>query len=591
MLKSLFKNYAKKSADIFLSKILIHSQQKGEQLNNILTLESTITGSIKLLKEKKQQTFYELLKSDQPILLVKNFDALFDNLIKSFFIFYKSGNLDAFLLSKLVEEFLLDSNYQKKQDVENVTKSEKIVYSKEINSVMKESTYQRDQYDYDDWKFGTKYKKRLGLSQKEVDLLNRIYIGGTVFTEIQQGADESARFYLRAVNGLEKFYEAKGVNLFKKIAHIDKVKRAFTRTDYGHEYWYNPSDNIFRSFFKLCENAVREKYSHKRKLDESFYTSDFGDYLTDISGQQIRAIIGNEIDKIAPPLSESVIKLNALNRTRWTIEFNEIKAKVKEYSAKELLQSLNKLCELNIENTSLSKIYFDSFKLLIEVNKIAALKFYLQYYHSVSKTIKTKIKQISAAQMKKLFKNEEQVADFKQIVWELSTKKDLLEAVKKLPSIYATKKKAIKLDVNAISQIKEMHSETVGKLNELLEESDEEIIIETSPKPDSEKQKEPASPDVLEGLDAIFDLEDDDDDETLNFKDYQVDFIRMVIANDCEISSEVVNQFSKEKGVFRNQLINGINETFYEVHEDNLLEESENGYQLYEEYVSLVTGI
>lgn len=589
MLKSLFKNYAKKSADIFLSKILIYSQQRNEQLNNILALESTITGSIKLLTEDKQQTFYELLKSDQPALLIKNFDALFDNLIKSFFIFYKSGHLDAFLLSKLVEEFLLDSNYQRKQDVENVTKSEKIVYPKEVNYATEESTYQRDQYDYDDWKFGTKHKKRLKLSQKEVDLLNRVYIGGTVFTEIQQGADESARFYLRAVRGLEKFYEAKGVNLFKKIADIDKAKREFTRTDYGHEYWYNPSEKIFYSFFKLCENAVRAKYSHKRKLDESFYTSDYSDYLTDISGQQIRAIIGNEIDEIAPPTPESIIKLNALNRTRWTIKFNKIKAKIKEYSAKELLQLLNNLSELNIENPSLSKIYFDSFKLLIEVNKIAALKFYLQYYHSVSKTTKVKIKHISATQLKKLFKNETEIADFKQIVWELSTKKDLLEAVKKLPSIYAIKNKAIKLDVSAINQIKEMHSETVGKLNELLGESDEEIIIEPSVKPDIEEQKESASPNLLEGLDAIFDLEDED--ETLDFKDYQLDFIRMIIANNGEISSEAVNQFSKERGLFKNQLINGINETFYEVHEDNLLEASENGYQLYEEYVSLVTGI
>ena len=81
-------------------------------------------------------------------------------------------------------------------------------------------------------------------------------------------------------------------------------------------------------------------------------------------------------------------------------------------------------------------------------------------------------------------------------------------ALKKVATIYEIKRRKIQLDTKAIHQINESHSETVGRLNELLDDSDSNKV---EPKPilvNENNVLETETENTLEGLDSIFDLDE-----------------------------------------------------------------------------------
>lgn len=579
MPSSFGKNIIKETTDIILSESLKYAQRYGLTIGNILSLEKVILLAVSLLTQKKQQVLYALLQTDESVLysfkLRTNNSHHIRNLIYNLTLFNHSGNLQAVFLSKLLEEFLYDCGYRMQEDVEDVFETESIT-GNTFGYQANQKFYENDLYYYGNWGFGSRNKKRLGLSSEQANLLNKVEIGGTVFTRIRQCADESALLFLRVIKGIEKAYLSKGLDFFKTI---DKLGR---NVYYGYDYgfWESPANRVFHILFKFSENGVREQYGHKRKLEEKTHIINLEEYLRDIFIGEIKEIIKTEREAIAAATQETLIELNAINKTNWKRDFEEIKEKINVLGTKQAIQKLDLLYELNAKNDALYKIYFEASKLLIAHHKMAALKAYLNYYHRASKMKGHDLKFYTKRQVKELFSKEDQLTAFNQIVQKLSSDKDIQAAISNLPSVYAVKRKKVKLDDQAINRINEMHTETVEQLGQVLDEPGEITKKEPDKKPTQEVE-------ILEGLADIFET-DDAAAEPIEFNKYQRQFINLLIENDLFLPKEAVDKFAKANGVFKNQLINGINEVFYEQREDNLLEEQEGGCKMIEEYIDEV---
>ena len=62
------------------------------------------------------------------------------------------------------------------------------------------------QYDYDYWKLGRRYKKKLNLTNEQEQILNRIWLQNNVFNEIEFCKIEIIKGFLRANEFLQRNY-------------------------------------------------------------------------------------------------------------------------------------------------------------------------------------------------------------------------------------------------------------------------------------------------------------------------------------------------------------------------------------------------
>src|SRR5690554_5781273 len=98
---------------------------------------------------------------------------------------------------------------------------------------------------------------------------------------------------------------------------------------------------------------------------------------------------------------------------------------------------------------------------------------YCYLYHDLkSKTFDNK--QLTKTIQKSLFKTNEQLHDFEQIVSELIKDKNLDKALNAVPKIYEVKRKKIQLDRTTIKEVQQQHSGTVELLNEYLRDEFED---------------------------------------------------------------------------------------------------------------------
>ncbi|MNV80271.1 hypothetical protein D3C71_1738680 [compost metagenome] len=68
----------------------------------------------------------------------------------------------------------------------------------------------------------------------------------------------------------------------------------------------------------------------------------------------------------------------------------------------------------------------------------------------------------------------------------------------------------------------------------------------------------------------------------------QLECLRLFDNESHSADSADIESFAKSKSVFKNQLIDGINETCYEVLDDVLIEETEDGYEINPNYYTQI---
>lgn len=435
-------------------------------------------------------------------------------------------------------------------------------------------------YNPDLYKLGNQYKDKLGLTEQEIIWLNKFYNPSNVFTSIEGCCLAVINIYLAVFNELNlqlldinSSIDKKMDEIFEKVCEIEDI----TFSDYykGEKpYWAvgRFQESFFITFYKTIENLVREKYGHKRKLTfENYYQySKSIQYIDETIGNQIQRIIIEKNQGLNEPDLETQIALNTQNVNRWKIEFDILANDFKKEEQEKFIDAIITLEETNQKNPNIENIFFDASKFITKYDKVQALKYYSKYIYYDLKSVKFDNKEFSKTVQKSLFKSEEQINDFKQIIAELIATKDIQTALERISKIYVPKRKKIQLDRSGIKEVEQKHKGTVELLNEYLK--DEKVIAD---KPEADIEITIVS---SKENNSIFITE-------ICMGKVQEELVKMIINNSFEIHQNEVDKYATANGMFKNQLIDSINESCGEYLDgEALIEEDDENYIIEESY-------
>ncbi|MDM1496723.1 NINE protein [Myroides odoratimimus] len=429
-------------------------------------------------------------------------------------------------------------------------------------------------YNEQDYYVGNHIKKKFDLTPKQVRYLNRIgFYHETVFNQAEFCFNQQGQVYCRVIDVLEKYCKKNDTTLSVRIEEIAVLLKQNDSSPYYAQYYSDgPSlksykQEIYRYFFKLTENKVREFYNHKRKLnvDVIHTKSEIIELFEDLQ-RVFEEALEKEILLCEPANLESELILNKQNTTRWKIAFEQIVKNIQ--NAVEFKKEIDQLAEFNKYNPSIENIYFDASKHIAKQDQLLALEYYLKYIQADLDSATINNKPLNKTTLKVLFKNQQQLDQFNVILDNFLKTKDFERALKELKGIYEVKRKEIKLDFEKISDVKKQLNETVELLNEYLEDEDVESELDTS---------------LLEQL-ATKPKQENLFNEELGYNTHEIELLQMIQNFNNEITRELVEEFASENGVFVDSLINNINEKTYDLIDDNLIEEQEDTYTIEEQY-------
>ena len=445
-------------------------------------------------------------------------------------------------------------------------------------------------YDYDYWRLGSKYKSKLKLNEEEVKLLNKLWYPSNNFCSIEFCCLEVIKLYISVISELKAKYTSEETTIEKEFSFVaDVIARKHFRYRTGSQnYKYSiesTTNEFYSNIFKHCENAVRESYGHKRKLNtDTYYTNE--EAKTEFESKivsKVTELIPTLISKITLPDEATEIELYSQTTTRWKIKFNELTANYKDNS-KSFVESIIELGKLNKNNPSVENIFFEASKFIAKYDKVASLTLYIHYLYQDLKSSTFDNKQLTKTIQKNLFKTNEQLHDFEQIVSKLINDKDLNKALKAVPKVYEVKRKKIQLDRTTIKEVQQQHSGTVELLNEFLQDDfeDENISIQSQEINNKEIKIEIIRKNEESNHSAFL--------SELSLNPIHSSILELFSKNNFSILQSEIEDFAKSKGVFKNQVIESINETCYEMLDDVLIEEEDDYYTIIPKYFQKITA-
>lgn len=443
--------------------------------------------------------------------------------------------------------------------------------------------YAHGYYESDYWKLGNKYKTKLKLNKEEVILLNKLWNPSNNFCNIEYCCIEISQLYLATIAELTKRYIKEETTLNEQFTAVADIvaRKHFKYRSGSSNYKYcieSTTNEFYSNIFKYCENTVRDQYGHKRKINTDTY------YITSVTKEEFETRIRSKLveilsilgPKISPPDEATEIELYTQNTNRWKIKFEEITTDYKD-NIQQFIANIISLGELNKKNPSIENIFFEASKFISKYNKECALILYIHYIYHDLKSVTFDNKQLAKTIQKSLFQTNEQLHDFEIIVGELINHKNLEKAVEAVTKIYAVKRKRIQLDTTSIKEVQQQHSVTVELLNEylkdeheegssikVLETTDEEIMIEIVKKVD-----------IVPNSGYLCDI---------TFTQIHTTALDFFVKSNFSVAQNEMETFAKSKGVFKNQLIESINDICYETLDDVLIEEEDEYYTINENY-------
>jgi hypothetical protein len=442
--------------------------------------------------------------------------------------------------------------------------------------------------DYYSWRFGDRHKIHLGLGEDEVKALNRLNNPANNFLDIDFCRDQVIRLYLLVIKILDDAYRNEQTDLKTQFTAIGDV---VVRKDYryklnsqNYKYAIESTFNEIHDFvFRLCENAVREQLGHKRKLNTDWVrTNDAYLELQTRLLSKLPEAIAIGATKIKVPDRETEKVLNAQNPSRWKIDFEAL-MKMGSWTGSDFMAAVIDLAELNHHNASIELIFFEASKFAAKFDKQTALELYLHYLHHDLRSIKFDNRKLTKTIQKSLFVKQGQLFEFEKIIGDLIRTNDLDAALSSVAQFYVPKRKHIELSAKEIQTTRSKHAGTVELLNEYLRddvESSQNITVasetvgevvtfEIYSKETGENRNEP--PTAIGFLSPV-----------------QTDLMTAFEKHGLVMQFDDVESFAKRHGLFRNQLIDSINEACFDVIDDVLIEEEEEGYTVSDNYYRMV---
>lgn len=458
--------------------------------------------------------------------------------------------------------------------------------SDEVERIRKEEDYYV--YDSNYWKLGSVYKTKLNLNNEEILLLNKLYSPNNNFFNIEFCGTQVVKLYLAVIKRLDEKYQKESASLNTELNNIADhiVSKNFNYRKGSNNYNYyleTVINELYSNILKNCENTVREHYGHKRKLNTDLAYVPLGlsneHYLLFLN--RLQKILAIYAPTLTDPDRNVELELNAQNPTRWKVKYEQL---VSSYDGdyKQFVSNVVILGNNNKKNPSVSNIFFEAAKFIALHDKISSLKLYIYYLHYDLRSVKFNNKPLTKTVQKSLFTTNEQLHDFQVVVSEMIKDKELDKALNAVPKIYAVKRKKIQLDIATIQQVNEKHSGTVELLNEYLKDEYEDDVNTFKIEEISEKEVvlEIASKSGSEKTSAFI--------PEIDLTDIQCELMELLVKANLCIHQEDVEAFTKSKGVFKNQLIDSLNEVCYDTLDDILIEEEEDYYTVNDNYYQTI---
>lgn len=440
------------------------------------------------------------------------------------------------------------------------------------------------QYDYDYWKLGRKYKKQLNLSNDEEELLNKIWLQNNVFNDIDFCKIEIIKQFLRAIEFLKINYVSSD-NSFDNLKDelSDLIVRKYYRYRKGSQnYKYSfesVKGEIYGHILKLSENNVREAYTNKRKLSAEFnYNTPeiYAPYYEKVVSR-LDVFFAEDQKNIIPPDLETEKLLNESNTTRWKTNFEAISKNYKD--ALDFESQVIKLAEENVKNPSVENIFYDASKLMAKLNNESALKLYVHYIDTDLKSSKIDNKQMNKTIQKSLFKTDEQLKEFEEIINDFITNRKIDIALEKVANLYEPKRRKIIIDKISVQEVQKQHSGTVNLLNEYLQD---EI-------PDEQEKENNHIVNEEEEIQIHIAAESPKGEITkfisdISLSEVQKEILELFEKNSFSISQIELEEILKSKNQMMSSVIDSINESCYDVLDDVLIEEEDNYFTIFPNY-------
>lgn len=517
-----------------------------------------------------------------------------------------------------------------------------------ISTTKNVNVYSNDNFYDDYWKLGNKYKDKLKLNEDEIQLLNCVYNPSNNFFNIEYCGLEIIKLYIAVISALKDKYIQDKTTIDEQFLMVADViaRKQFRYRNGSENYKYciqSRINDFYSNIFKYCENEVREFYGHQRKISITNYGSVVevkNEFETRINSK-ILEILLILTSKIAQPDEATEINLYTQNTSRWKIKFEQL-VTIYNDKPKEFIDSILALAKLNKDNPSVENIFFEASKFIYKFDKESAIFFYFYYvyYDLISSNVNNR--QLTKVIKGYLFQTNEQLQGFEKIVTDLIKDKDLEKALKQIPEIYINKRKKIQLNRTSINEAIEQHSETAERLNEYLRDDFEDVnntvtykdldksLKSVSKEYEVKKKKiqlnvasinevQQKHSETVELLNEY--LKDDFEDENsiiksqeISSEEIQIEIIQkseevhqsafiseltftamhtttleLFAKSNFSVSQSELEVFAKSKGVFKNQLIESINDTCYEFLDDVLIEEEEDYYTINTNYFQRIS--
>jgi len=541
----------------------------------------------------------------------KKFYGVFKNFFLSGFYLDLEGNLNyAFiLLFDLLNEYEIHKDISKLERQLKIlgqcypkTKSYGVSFLMEIMDTIgnTEEFPRKNEYnryfhhyyisEYELWRLGNKYKTKLNLKYEEVNILNKIWNTNNIFLDIDFCSVQIIKLYISVIKELKATYILNKTSLdaqFNAIADAVVRKQFNFRIGNPNYIFYINSlcIEIYNHIFKLCENTVREVYAHKRKLntDTPFENDKIKLVYEDRIISKVSTILTHLIPKISPPNKTTEIKLNAININRWKIQIEKL---TKNYhdNSESFIDSILTLVKLNRNNKTFEKIYFEALKFIVDYDKISALTLYIHYINHILNYDTDTYKQILKNLQNRLFNTQEQFYDFQCILNTYIDDRDLNKAIIGIRNINEIKRKKIQLNTTYIKEVQEQHSETVELLNEYLKDDVEENnhSLKSHDLKREESNLEISSTGEVLAFSSIA--------SNLSFTPIHLSVLELFSKSDFSVPDCELEVFAKSKGIFKNQLIESINEICYDFLDDVLIEVEDDFYTMNTNYFQKITA-
>lgn len=323
------------------------------------------------------------------------------------------------------------------------------------------------------------------------------------------------------------------VNLFLKA--IPDTNQTFTTKNV-----------LYENILEYCVYTIQSKFM-LANLDINMINT-----LEEYLPKQIVSIIKQESQSIHISKSDNIYLYQHFP-ARWRVVYNNL---IKSY--KDPLQFYDNIKEITALNDKISikrTIYYKAHLFMVTRDKAISLLLYLHYLSVKSKSPKFTPLAINKSNQKKLFQNKDQKDEYDLIVEKFQKNKSFKRAFRSIKAIYEIKRKTIKLDKKAIKKANKDLQFVINILDPYLTE--EQTIVNND-------KKEVLTP-IL------------------------TNFIEYFKSNSFQLSQTEIDSFTNTSGIFQSQLIDTINEIYYDQLDDFLIEETNGTFILNKAYYQQIT--